>query len=179
MRAMRALPVSVLALAGCYRDRALDLNDLERATPQGERELRVEYRAERDMIFRQYDSLIVETAAGDELAFDAPASARIEGDRLTLSSGSAEEVFRLRHVEEFRVSSEAPERPWIITGVTLGAAIFGAFVGYEAAGTCSGELGCVPQGTLGMLLGIGGGLALTIPLTGKLRPELAPAAPER
>jgi hypothetical protein len=168
-------------LGGCYRSAELPLADARYISPHGATGLRLERSAGKPVTFDDYDTLAVETADDTGYEFENPVHARFEERFLVVTDHNVERRFHLDEVEEIVVWQEAPERPWIIAGVSALAMLGGGLVGY-AVTTCQGEfcgLQAAAGGLFGATVGLGLGLGISIPLSAHLSPERPEREPER
>lgn len=97
-------------------------------------------------------------------------SAELSEQVLAIEDGAGQREFARASVREVRVVENAPERPWLIAGITLAAGIFGGLGGYMVGPSCPPDAVCMDWGAplLGFALGTGVGLALSFPITGQL-----------
>jgi len=157
-------------LGACYRSVEVRAAELPLVTDPGRTALRGR------LIVDHYDTVIVvskdEVRRGD-LEIEGPVQSAIVGDYLTLKSDRVKWALRENEVDHIELVEAAPDRPWIILGASVAAAVVGGVVGYHAAGKCDyhSDLGCLANGISaagGASIGLGLGLGLSIPLTSQL-----------
>src|SRR5690606_23631112 len=106
---------------GCYRTTCVEPTELDRIEAHAERKLSVTYSDGTTKIYTADRARITSSGAG-EAEIETPFSASVEGKVLRVSHAGEEQRIAVADVNELELEADAPDRPWVIAGVTLGAA---------------------------------------------------------
>lgn len=168
-------------LTSCYRSADVPLDGVRRLQSGSDgHSLVLEFDGGGTQRFPEYDAMVVEVespASGDtaELELGTPLRASLDARSLRLVSVDRTYEVSRPDVQSITLQERAPSRPYIIVGAALGGLLLGGLLGATAVSCHEDEdfcgLGKTFGAGVGSLFGLGGGLAISIPMTSKLPSE--------